>query len=78
MKGAGRAAHARRGLIFQVAARMAAVIRPLMTAAMGAAKASAAVAAQPIEEKASAKVARRDEVWWRRNWLRRACTLNQS
>ena len=33
---------------------------------------SAALAAQPIEENASAKVASRDEVWRRRNWLRRA------
>ena len=39
---------------------------------------SAAVAAHPIEEKASAKVASRDEVWRRRNWLRLACTRNQS
>ena len=36
------------------------------------------VAAHPIEEKASANVASRDEVWRRRNWLRRACTRNQS
>ena len=49
-----------------------------MSAAIGIASASAAVAAQPIEEKASAKVASRDEVWRRRNWLRRACTRNQS
>src|ERR1700722_10878839 len=64
-------AHARRGLIFQVAARMPAVNRPLMIAAIGIASASAAVPAHPIEEKASAKVASRDEVWRRRNWLRR-------
>src|SRR5947207_9197409 len=57
---------------------MAAVSRPLMAAGSGAASASAAVAAQPIEEKASAKVAMRDEVWRRRNWLRLACTRNQS
>src|ERR1700730_8577578 len=57
---------------------MAAVIRPLMSAARGSASASAAVAAHPIEEKASAKVANRDEVWRRRNWLRLACTRNQS
>src|SRR5438034_1757808 len=37
-----------------------------------------AVAAHPIEQKASAKVASRDEVWRRRNWLRLACTRNQS
>jgi hypothetical protein len=41
---------------------MPAVIRPLMSAAMGIASASAAVAAQPIEEKASANVASRDDV----------------
>ena len=57
---------------------MAAVIRPLISAATGTASASAAVAAQPIEENASAKVASRDEVWRRRNWLRLACTRNQS
>src|SRR5258705_9342975 len=70
--------HVRRGLIFQVAARMQAVSRPPMTAATGIASASAAVAAQPIEEKASANVASRDDVWRRRNWLRRACTRNHS
>src|SRR5580692_11025465 len=57
---------------------MPAVNRPLMIAAIGIASASAAVPAHPIEEKASAKVASRDEVWRRRNWLRRACTRNQS
>jgi hypothetical protein len=70
--------HVRRGLIFHVAARIAAVIAPLMMAAIGIVTASAAVAAQPIEQKASAKVASRDEVWRRRNWLRLACTRNQS
>src|SRR6195952_3634246 len=68
----------RRGLIFHVAARIAAVIAPLITAAIGIDTASAAVAAQPIEQKASANVASRDEVWRRRNWLRLACTRNQS
>src|SRR3954462_5674949 len=68
----------RRGLIFQVAAMMAAVSRALMAAGRGAASASAAVAAQPMDEKASAKVAMREEVWRRRNWLRLACTRNQS
>src|SRR3984957_5577483 len=70
--------HSRRGLIFQVAARMPAVIRPLITAMIGIASASAAVPAHPIEEKASANVASREEVWRRRNWLRLACTRNQS
>src|SRR5580700_4870020 len=73
-----RHAHSRRGLSFQVAATMAAVIKPVMTAAEGIDNASADVAAQPIEEKASAKVASREEVWRRRNWLRFACTRNQS
>src|SRR3981081_3450280 len=66
------------GLIFHVAARIAAVIAPLMIAAIGIVTASAAVAAQPIEQKASANVASREEVWRRRNWLRLACTRNQS
>src|SRR4029079_16884620 len=66
------------GLSFQVAATIAKVIAPLTTAAAGKARASAAGAAQPIEEKASAKVARREEVWRRRNWVRLACTRNQS
>src|SRR5712671_3895679 len=57
---------------------MATVIRPLIRAAAGIASASAVVAAHPIEENASAKVASRDEVWRRRNWLRLACTRNQS
>src|SRR6266513_1818915 len=70
--------HSRCGLIFHVAARIAAVMRPVMSAPIGMASASAPVAAHPIEEKASANVASRDEVWRRRNWLRRACTRNQS
>src|SRR3954464_4385107 len=72
------ASYSRLGLNFQVMAMRPAVIRPLMRPAMGRASSSAALAAQPIEEKASAKVASRDEVWRRRNWLRRACTRNQS
>src|SRR6478735_2300793 len=71
-------AHSRRGLSFQVAAMMTHVMRPLTMAAIGIASTSADVAAQPIEEKASAKVAIREEVWRRRNWLRLACTRNQS
>src|SRR5271154_6965448 len=72
------AGYPRRGLIFQVAATIAAVIRPVITAAAGIASTGAAVAPQPIDAKASAKVAIRDEVWRRRNWLRRAWTRNQS
>ena len=40
--------------------------------------ATAAVAAQPIEENASAKVATREDTWRRRNWLRLAWVRNQS
>jgi len=47
-----------------------------MIAAIGIVTASAAVAAHPIEQKASANVASREEVWRRRNWLRLACTRN--
>ena len=61
-----------------MAARIPAVINPVTGATSGTASASTAVAAHPIEENASAKVASRDEVWRRRNWLRRACTRNQS
>src|SRR5215475_5345971 len=42
------------------------------------AAARAPVAAQPIEDRASAKVATRDEVWRRRKWLRLAWVRNQS
>ena len=57
---------------------MASVIDALIVAGIGMTNTSADVAAQPIEEKASAKVASREEVWRRRNWLRLACTRNQS
>src|SRR5580700_10881272 len=40
--------------------------------------ASAATAAQPMETKASAKVATREEVWRRRKWLRLAWARKQS
>ena len=40
--------------------------------------ARAPVPAQPIEDKASAKVARRDETWRRRKRLRRAWARNQN
>src|SRR6185295_5521716 len=63
---------------FQAAAKIADVIRPQISAATGRVSASTAVAAHPIEQKASAKVASRDEVWRRRNWLRLAWTRNQS
>src|SRR6478735_12420099 len=70
--------YSRRGLNFQVIATRPAVIRPLTRPTMGSVSTSAALAAQPIEENASAKVASRAEVWRRRNWLRRACTRNHS
>ena len=57
---------------------MPAVINPVTGATSGTASASTAVAAHPIDENASANVASRDDVWRRRNWLRRACTRNQS
>src|SRR3954462_3857755 len=69
--------HSRRGLNFQAIATRLAVIRPLTRPPRGGGSPRAARAAQPIEENASAKVASRDEVWRRRNWLRRACTRNQ-
>src|SRR5712672_2445489 len=72
------AAHSRRGLIFHAATRMQAVINPVASAAIGTDSVKAAVAAQPIEENASANVASRDDVWRRRNWVRRAWTRNQS
>src|SRR5215475_9857547 len=68
----------RRGLSFQAAATIATVIKPLMAAAAGSARTNAAVAAHPIDEKASANVARREEVWRRRKWLRFAWLRNQS
>src|ERR1043166_4705438 len=49
-----------------------------MTASHMPAARSAAVAAQLIDANASANVARRDEVWRRRKWLRFACARNQS
>ena len=61
------------GLIFHVSAITAAVGHAVIAAPTGITIAIAAVAAQPIEAKASAKVAMRDAVW-RRSWLRRACT----
>src|SRR3954452_9068872 len=70
--------YSRRGLNFQVIATRPAVIRPLTRPTMGSVSTSAALAAQPMEENASANVASRDDVWRRRNWLRRACTRNQS
>jgi hypothetical protein len=49
-----------------------------ITAIQVPAAASAAAPAQAIEEKASAKVATRDDVCRRRNWLRLAWARKQS
>src|ERR1700744_5331473 len=49
-----------------------------MVGATGMVSTSTEVAAHPIDVKASAKVASREAVWRRRNWLRLACTRNQS
>src|SRR5882724_9140832 len=57
---------------------MASVSTPGITASQLPAAATAPVAAQPMEDKASAKVAMRDEVWRRRKWLRLAWVRNQS
>src|SRR5258705_2815039 len=70
--------HSRRGLIFHAATRMQAEVSRDASAGVGLDSAKAAVGAQPIEEKASANVASRDDVWRRRNWLRRACTRNHN
>src|SRR5262249_57169864 len=59
-------------------ARVASVNRRAAAATQLPAAASPPVAAQPIEDKASAKVATRDEVWRRRKWLRLAWVRNQS
>ena len=49
-----------------------------ITAIQVPAAANAAAPAQAIDENASAKVATRDEVWRRRNWLRFAWARKQS
>src|SRR5262249_25954984 len=56
----------------------ASAIRPGGIASHRLTAASGAVAAQPIEENASAKVAMREDTWRRRNWLRLAWVRNQS
>src|ERR1700749_5166430 len=57
---------------------MASAISDGAMASTGLSAATAAVAAQPMEEKASANVATREETWRRRNWLRLACVRHQS
>ena len=61
-----------------MAPRTPKAIAAVPIAAQDAEAANAVVAAQAIEENASANVARRDDVCLRRNWLRRACIRKQS
>jgi MFS family permease len=68
----------RAGLMRRTPTRMAIVMMPGTTASQVPAAARAPVAAHPTEDKASAKVAMRDEVWRRRKWLRLAWVRNQS
>src|SRR5262249_14782502 len=69
---------AREGLTDETPARMATAIAAGPSAVQLPDAANAVVAAQAIDENASANVARRDDVCRRRNWLRRACTRKQS
>ena len=61
-----------------MAPRTPKAIAAVPIAAQDAEAANAVVAAQAIEENASANVARRDDVCLRRNWLRRARIRKQS
>jgi hypothetical protein len=67
-----------RGLISRVPIKVATATAAGARASQEPAAASAAVAAQVIDEMASANVAMRDEICRRRNWLRLACVRNQS
>src|ERR1700722_5711731 len=67
-----------RGLMIQAPATTKNAISAGAMASTRLADATAAVAAQPIDEKASVKVATREETWRRRNWLRLAWLRNQS
>ena len=58
-------------------ARMPIAISAGPSAIQVPAAASAEVAAQAMDENASAKVAMREEVYRRRNWLRLACVRKQ-
>src|SRR5260370_27705538 len=73
-----RAATPQRGLISRVPIKVATAIAPVTRASQVPAAASAAVAAQVIDEMASANVAMRDEICRRRKWLRLAWVRNQS
>ena len=65
------------GLIIRTPARMPIAISAGNSAIQVPAAASAEAAAQAIDENASAKVAMRDEVCRRRNWLRLAWVRKQ-
>src|ERR1700730_3070483 len=69
---------AQRGLISRVPTRVPTGIAPVTRASQVPAAASAAVAAQVIDEMASANVAMREEICRRRKWLRLAWVRNQS
>ena len=66
------------GLTARAPARMPTAMIAVIAACQWPAAARPAVAAQAIDENASAKVATRDEVWRRRKCLRRAWVRNQS
>src|SRR5580704_2546327 len=67
-----------RGLMIQAPATTRSAINAGAMASRRLTDATAAVAAQPIDEKASVNVATREETWRRRNWLRLAWLRNQS
>src|SRR6266851_7483738 len=68
----------RTGLISQAPPTMASTMRPGMMASQVPVAAKAPVPAQPIDDSASEKVARRDETWRRRKRLRLAWARNQN
>src|ERR1700685_3601148 len=67
-----------RGLMIQAPATTRSGISARARASTRLTDATAAVAAQPIDEKASVKVATREDTWRRRNWLRLAWLPKQS
>src|SRR5579863_1640193 len=71
-------AAATRGLMIQAPATTRNAISAGAMASTRLTDATAAVAAQPIDEKASVNVATREDTWRRRNWLRLAWLRNQS
>src|SRR5260370_42520100 len=73
-----RAATPQRGLISRVPIKVATAIAPVTRASQVPAAASAAVAAQAIDEIASANVAMREEICRRRKGLRLAWGRNHS